>query len=193
VDGSYICGDRRLGPVIPPSKFPLSTELRTYARFGNLCPYEFLTKWAKGLGPDDKYNFPVKDGFVLNTDSNRISGNATLPVGQKLDRFGGEERGRFLSPLGAPYIERSLPPQNLDTVDGRYPYDYHVYQVTKEFVVELGPIAPWFEQPGMGTQFVSSRTVIDLVNNGFLRRLSEEEYDDREDYSDDYSPNEPHA
>lgn len=173
-----------MGPVIPPTEFPLSTELRTYARFGNLCPYEFLSKWTL---PGGNYSLPPSNGFVLNTMSQPVLGNSTLPVGQKLDRFG-SEGGIFLSPLGAPYIERALPPQNLNTFDGRYPYNYHVYQVTKAFNVQIGPVASWYEQPGMGTQFISPASVIDLVNNGFLRRLAEDEYDDREDYSDDYTP-----
>ncbi|OJJ42100.1 hypothetical protein ASPZODRAFT_20787 [Penicilliopsis zonata CBS 506.65] len=185
-DASYICGDRRLGPVSTPSDFPLSTELQTYARFGNLCPYEFLSKWTAA---DGNYSQPPENGFVLSTTpaGKPILGNTTLPVGQKLDRFG-SEFGTFMSPLGAPYIERSLPPQNLDTSDGRYPYNYHVYQITKAIPVQIGPIAPWYEQPGMGTQFVMPSRVIDLVNNGYLRRLSPAEYDDRSDFVDDYTP-----
>lgn len=113
-------------------------------------------------------------------------GNTTLPVGQKLDRFG-SEYGSFLAPLGAPYIERSLPPSNLNTFDGDYPYNYYVYQVTKSFEVGLGPIAAWFEQPGMGTQFLSYKSVKDLLAGGYLRRLTPEEYDDKSEYSDNYT------
>lgn len=42
--------------------------------------------------------------------------------------------------LGAPYVERALPPGNLDTVDGRYPYNYHVYEVVREVEVVVGPV-----------------------------------------------------
>lgn len=105
----------------------------------------------------------------------------------KLDRFG-SEYGTFLAPLGAPYIERSLPPSNLNTFDGMYPYNYHVYQVTNEFVVGLGPIAPWFEQPGMGTQFVTYTNVLGLIDDGYLRRLDESEYDEKVEYSNPYTP-----
>ncbi|KKK15211.1 hypothetical protein P175DRAFT_0511463 [Aspergillus ochraceoroseus IBT 24754] len=183
---TYVCGDSRLGPVKYPSKFPLRNELRTYSRFGSLCPAEFLEKWATSVDPDGSYVYPSSNGFVINTSKNPIIGNATLPVGQKLDRFG-SEYGTFLAPLGAPYIERSLPPSNLATYDGNYPFNYHVYQVTKEFVVGLGPIAPWFEQPGMGTQFVASTSVMNLIEGGFLRRLNVTEYDERVEYSDSYT------
>lgn len=125
---------------------------------------------------------------MIDTESQPILGNATLAVGAKLDRFG-SEYGTFLSPLGAPYIQRALPPSNLNAAPGaNYPYNYHVYQVTKEFVVGMGPIAPWFEQPGAGTQYVAYSRVIDLIDGGFLRRLTEDEYDERHEYSDDYTP-----
>lgn len=125
-------------------------------------------------------------GYVSADNGNVILGNVSLPVGQKLDRFG-SEYGSFLAPLGAPYIERSLPPSNLDTYDGEYPYNYYVYEVTKSFVVGLGPIAPWFEQPGMGTQFLAYQSVKDLIAGGNLRRLAKDEYDEKIEYSNNYT------
>lgn len=124
---------------------------------------------------------------MLENDGQPILGNVTLPVGRKLDRFGGEN-GNFFSPLGAPYIERALPPSNLDTFDGEFPYNYYVYEVTKELVVTLGPIAPWFEQPGMGTQFTTTSNVSVLLNDKFLRRLSRAEYDEKAEFADNYTP-----
>ncbi|KAL4816756.1 hypothetical protein BDW67DRAFT_161484 [Aspergillus spinulosporus] len=191
INNTYVCGDPRLGPVQYPSKFPLRNELRTYARFGSLCPAEFLEKWATSVNTSGTYIYPPANGFVVDDEEAVIIGNVTLPVGQKLDRFG-SEYGTFLAPLGAPYIERSLPPSNLITYDGNYPFNYHVYQVEKEFVVGLGPIAPWFEQPGMGTQFVAYTNVLGLIEGGFLRRLNESEFDERVEYSNSYTegPNE---
>ena len=60
----------------------------------------------------------------------------------RLDRFG-SEYGAFLSPAGAPYSQRALPPSNLDTPtsDLSYPYNYHVYEVVQPFTVLSGPIA----------------------------------------------------
>lgn len=105
-------------------------------------------------------------------------------MGRKLDRFG-SERGNFLAPLGAPYIERSLPPANLNhPEDMDRPYNYYVYEVTQPLEVLMGPVASWFEQPGMGTQFMTSKSVEDLIEEGYLRRLTPEEYDEKVEYAD---------
>ncbi|KAJ5675745.1 hypothetical protein N7462_008642 [Penicillium macrosclerotiorum] len=183
---SYVCGDSRLGPVKAPKKFPLNNELRTYARFGSLCPVDFLEKWAGSINSSASYEYPPSNGFVVDTKDAPILGNATLSVGQKVDRFG-SEYGSFLAPLGSPYIQRSLPPSNLITYDGDYPFNYHVYEVTKSFDVGLGPIAPWFEQPGMGTQFLAYDNVKTLLQGGYLRRLEPEQYDEAVEYSNSYT------
>ena len=182
----YVCGDSRLGPRKLPEKFPLSTELATYARFGNLCPNDFLKKWTNSS--TGAYIYPMYDGFLLTTDNHTINGSVTLPVGMKLDRFG-SEFGNFLGPLGAPYLERALPPSNLNTPDGGiYPYNYHVYQVTKVFAVSAGPIRAWFEQPGQGTQYVTNSSVGDLVAGGYLKRLHANEYNEKSEFADNYTP-----
>lgn len=183
-NASYVCGNDTLGPVQLPRQFPLSTELATYYRFGDLCPYEFLAKWT---WPNGSYHYPPKDGFVLTADGEPVTANVTLPVGRKIDRFGGPS-GNFFSPLGAPYIERALPPRNLNNSDGNFPYSYHVYQLISELNVTLGPIAPWFEQPGMGTQFETELNVTMLLNKKFIRELSRSEYDDSSDFADNYTP-----
>ncbi|KAJ6134017.1 hypothetical protein N7523_000339 [Penicillium sp. IBT 18751x] len=187
-NASYVCGDSRLGPVELPKDFPLSTETATYARFGNLCPYEFLEKWTYHSGPyEGKYHYPDFNGSVIDSEGNPIMGDYVLPVGRKVDRFG-YENGNFLGPLGAPYIERALPPSNLNTYDNSFPYDYYVYEVIKEFTVYLSPITPWFEQPGMGTQFYTADNISVLVDNQNLRRLDRSEYDQRADFADNYTP-----
>lgn len=85
-----------------------------------LCPGEYLAKWTDSNG---YYVYPEQEGFQLNTDSNAIKGNVSIPVGTYVDRFGAEATGYFVSPAGAPYIQRALPPQNLNTYgnDKRYP------------------------------------------------------------------------
>lgn len=61
---------------------------------------------------EGSYIYPEHDGFTLNTESQPISGNMALTVGTPVDRFGGET-GSFLSPEGAPYMQRSIPPSKL--------------------------------------------------------------------------------
>lgn len=189
-NSSAICGDPRLGPKKLPDYFPLANELETYARFGELCPLEFLEKWTVNASdPKAYWIYPENDGFVVNNEKTSVYGNVTLRVGQKLDRFGAET-GKYLTPLGAPYIERALPPSNLFAPENSsFPYNYHVYEVTKEFDVLLGPIAGWFEQPGFGSQIFSPLSVTALLNGGFLERLELQDYDEADEYSASYLPN----
>jgi Tuberculosis necrotizing toxin len=186
---TYVCGDARLGPLLLPTGIVLGDLVDTYKRFGNLCPGQFLAKWYNSTA--GSYIYPPQAGFQLNTNNSPIEGNITLPVGFQIDRFG-SEYGTYTSPRGAPYNQRALPPSNLDTPQSsplyvyyfmksgkgtdmmnslRYPYNYHVYTVTKPFEVISGPIAGWFEQPGQGVQYEMSSDVMDLVAGGFLERV----------------------
>lgn len=179
----YFCDDWRLGPTKLPTRGVLGAILNGYHRFGGLTPMEFLNKWwdpaaASGRG---NWRYPDYDGYELDTTGNPIARHLTLHQGQLVDRFG-NEFGRFLSPAGARYGERGLPPSNLDTADPNYPYDYHLYRVTRDVVVCAGPIAPTFEQPGNGVQYVTSSQACDdptprpnvaaLVANRTLVRLN---------------------
>ncbi|CAI7579089.1 unnamed protein product [Penicillium glandicola] len=189
VNSTAVCGDPRLGPKDLPAYFPLSNELETYSRFGELCPFEFLDKWTLNASdPKGYWNYPDYDGFATTSENVSILGNFTLRMGQKLDRFG-SEYGKFLAPLGAPYIERSLPPSNLFAPpNSSFPYNYHVYEVTKPFDILLGPIAPWFEQPGFGSQLLAQSSVAVLLEGGFLKRLELQDYDEADEYSATYLP-----
>ena len=50
-----------------------------------------------------------------------------------------------------------------------------MYEVIQPFQVLAGPITPWFGQQGQGTQYKAHDRVINLVAQGFLRRLSSNE------------------
>jgi hypothetical protein len=154
-----------------PDSFGISDIVNPYDRLGGLCPGAFLAKWTNPT--TGSYNYPPQNGFQLNTAGNPIQGNITLLVGMVLDRFG-SEYGAFFSPIDAPYIQRALPPSNLDTPASNpiLPYNYHVYNVTEEFVVLAGPIAPWFGQPGQGTQYNSYMNVMSLIMGGYLARVN---------------------
>jgi hypothetical protein len=158
---------------------PLAAEVYGYDRLGGLCPGAFLAKWYNAT--EKSYVYPPQNGFQLNTACHPIQGTQTLPVGTRLDRFG-SEYGSFVSPAGAPYNQRALPPSSLDTPpsDPTYPNSYHVYVVAKEFDVSSGPIAGsyipfaskevliiilgWFGQPGQGTQYETSSDIMTLVS-----------------------------
>ncbi|KAF9203298.1 hypothetical protein BGZ49_006558 [Haplosporangium sp. Z 27] len=168
VDPKYFCGDSRLGPKDLPKLFPLDDITHPYNRLGGLTAAEFLAKWTV----NGSYTYPPQNGFQLDVQGKPIQGDMTLLVGTLLDRFG-SEYGAYMSPAEAPYPQRALPPSNLNTpADNSYPYNYHVYNVTKEFVVQAGPIAPWFGQPGQGVQYFSTRNIMTLIADGFLEALS---------------------
>ncbi|KAJ4389637.1 hypothetical protein N0V93_007109 [Gnomoniopsis smithogilvyi] len=157
----YVCGDWRLGPVMLPTTLPpLATLLELYNRFGGLCPGDFLAKWWNATGPRGSWIYPEQTGFSLDQSAGEppegraIDGNLILPVGTLIDRFGAEKNGMYFSPAAAPYLQRALPPSNLDTPqdDPQYPYNYHVYRTLQPITVLAGPIAPWFGQRGQGVQ-----------------------------------------
>ncbi|KAF7879480.1 hypothetical protein EAF04_000676 [Stromatinia cepivora] len=170
----YICYDWRLGPKVLPKYLPLSSELSSYDRFGGLTPGEFLAKWWDNNKNQFIYPGDETQGFSTDVNGKPIRGLIRLPPDTYLDRFGGEKAGMFLSSADTPYSQRSLPPSNLNNRvdDPGFPNDYHVYRVTKYLKLYAGPIAPWFGQPGLGTQFYSGpRTIAELIRNGTLERV----------------------
>jgi len=112
---TYVCGDTRLGPTRLPTRLPLGDLVNTYDRFGGLCPGQFLAKWYSNA--TNSYIYPPDNGFQLNTLGVPIQGVITLQVGFLIDRFG-SEYGSYVSPALAPYMQRALPPSNLDTPAG---------------------------------------------------------------------------
>ncbi|WP_431975516.1 TNT domain-containing protein [Micromonospora haikouensis] len=139
-----------LGPATLPTAPPVGPLLAGYQRFGGLTESQFLQQY--GSATQTAYVYPPANGFVLGPNGVPIKAKQTLLPGYRLDRFG-FPGGAFLAPLGTPFSARSLPPSNLNTPADAPLANYHVYCVVKPFPVDSGPIAPWFAQPGMGTQF----------------------------------------
>ncbi|WP_428962660.1 TNT domain-containing protein [Micromonospora fluostatini] len=146
----YHDGNVRLGPAVLPTASPVGPLLTGYQRFGGLTG----DAWAADFLNDDRtvLRYPPSSGYVLGPDGRPVKTTQTLLPGYRLDRFG-SPGGGFLSPLGTPYSSRALPPLNLTTPENAPLANYHVYCVLKPFAVDTGPVAPWFAQPGMGTQF----------------------------------------
>ncbi|KAI8216310.1 hypothetical protein K4K54_002438 [Colletotrichum sp. SAR 10_86] len=159
--GIYVCGDDRLGPKTLPSTIPLGGIVgidSTYRRFGGLCPGKYLADW---WDEEKGWKYPEEKGYTIDTAGNATKFNFTLEKGVYIDRFG-SEWGDFAAPAGTPYAMRSLPPKNLNMqTDSLYPYNYWVYEVRKSMVVEAGPIAPAFGQPGLGVQV--SEVLVNLL------------------------------
>ncbi|MFE4593207.1 TNT domain-containing protein [Streptomyces laurentii] len=175
-------GDQRLGPQHLPKQWqkPVGPLLRTYHRTGRLAPADFLKKYWEGPADTGGWKYPPNDGFAeVNGQVDKAP--ELLAEGERLDRFG-SEYGGYLAPAGDAYAKRALPPQNLNTREPAYPCDYHVYEVTRSFVVWEGSIAPWFEQPGGGRQIKLDPAFLNpgegqrlnvkwLLDNGYLVRV----------------------
>ncbi|SEC76849.1 TNT domain-containing protein [Rhodococcus koreensis] len=145
-------GDRRLGPQTLSDLFPVAVQLAGYQRTGDLTADQFLSKyWDPTVVPAGSYKYPPKNGYVLDGSGNPRRVQGQLDVGTLIDRYG-SEGGNFLAPAGASYTSRALPPVNLVSDPADF-CNYHVYVVTKPLPLYTGPIAPWFEQQGFGTQF----------------------------------------
>ena len=90
-----------------------------------------------------------------------------MKPGTKIDRYGGAQKGEFLSPQGTPFEQRSLPAGHQATKE------YHQYEVVKDLPVQAGKSAPWFGQPGGGTQFrlADGWTVEGLIEKGYIKEI----------------------
>ncbi|MFG1876738.1 TNT domain-containing protein [Sphaerisporangium sp. NPDC049003] len=183
----YVNEDKRLGPKNLPMYGALGKILSDYVPLGGLPPQKFLNRywnWAEA-----SYRYPPDFGFAHSggyTSGRPLITPMTLLVGEKVDRFGGED-GAFLAPLGTPFSQRGIPPTNLETFPAapQYPCSYHAYRVSREFAVDAGPIASAFQQPGGGDQYhLVSRLIPEspqlrdevsvswLVEGGYLERLN---------------------
>ncbi|KAJ4244265.1 hypothetical protein NW757_010624 [Fusarium falciforme] len=171
----YICGDKRLGPRVLPRKLPLGTFVASYDRFGGLSPDDFLKAW---WDEEKGWKYPDHHGFQLDADNKPMNASMILEPNMLVDRFG-YATGRYISPASAPFAQRALNPQNLDTPQSspEFPNNYHVYKVLKKITVIAGPITPWFGQPGLGTQFFLGE---DVTVEHYLKDKSLVEIDPQE-------------
>lgn len=178
---AYFRGNKLLGPARPPARGDVGAELAGYHRTGGMPARHFLATYydpAANSGAGG-WIYPPDNGYVTGPGGQPEEAQLQLYVGQDIDRYG-SEFGAFLGPAALPYSARSIPPQNLDGTPAAG-CNYHDYQVAKAFTVDAGPIAPWFGQPGGGTQFQldgslvpgspASLNVMWLVSNGYLTRL----------------------
>lgn len=161
-----------LGPKPLPATRPVGPLLFAYRRFGSLTAEQFTAKYRAG----SSWVYPPADGFLLIGDT-PIRYRQKLAAGKRIDRFG-YSGGSYLAPASTQFIQRALPPQNLNTPNGTPQSNYHLYCVLQPFDVAAGPIAPWFEQIGFGLQYKlearylpqagTSASVTWLLQNGYL-------------------------
>ncbi|MFC1419926.1 glycohydrolase toxin TNT-related protein [Streptacidiphilus cavernicola] len=142
-----------------------------YKPFGNLSIEKWFEKYWNWT--DKWFDYPPNQGF---------EGPATPYVpkaGEEMDRFG-SPNGQFLSPRdGTPFVQRALPPNNVSGNLDELGDGYHVYKWIKDWdpangEITVGKIAPWFDQPGGGTQYLlpGKINVAWLKTNGYIEDVS---------------------
>ncbi|MGY3778096.1 TNT domain-containing protein [Isobaculum melis] len=97
--------------------------------------------------------YPANDGFL--SDWPDIVGMAK---GDVIDRIGSNGSGQYFSPVGSTFESRALPPF-MQT------QPYTKYKVLRPFETTTGKVAPWFGQPGAGTQHYTNFLIKDRYGN----------------------------
>ncbi len=129
------------------------------------APEEMLYLEYKDTFDNPKYynqdtgeiNWPENNGFEGETEE------ITLEEGVRIDRYG-SDYGYFACPYGISYEERACAP-------GTDERPYSVFIVEKSFEVQAGEIAPWFDEPGGGEQYMLPETVMTMMEEGYLSRV----------------------
>ena len=89
----------------------------------------------------------------------------TLNQGTFIDRFG-SDYGFYVCPAGIDYTMRSCAPGTEDRT-------YSGFVLKKSVDVQVGIIAPWFDEKGGGYQYFFPSSVMNLINDGSLRRVEQ--------------------
>ncbi|MGV0715893.1 glycohydrolase toxin TNT-related protein [Mycolicibacterium sp. XJ662] len=155
-------------PDGPPPPLPLESPL--FDGYDPVPPgSEFTRPDGSLIYPDD--SLPSKPYAIPGT----VVPDAQLSAGTELGRFG-YPGGTYLAPEGTPFAELSLPP---DSAAKPY-YRYVVADPTAlppGWQIEQSQAAPWFNQPGGGTQYRiiapdgDEASVDTLIERGFLREV----------------------
>jgi hypothetical protein len=116
--------------------------------------------------PDGSWDWPANMGAVPGTEK-----IVTLPPGRLVDRLG-EDTGRFVSPQGVPFIERSLAPGSGAALSPAASTPYRRYEVLKPLPNAIeAEVALAFGQPGGGTQILLEKPISWYVTNQYLKEI----------------------
>lgn len=132
-------------------------------RFGNEKPEWSLIKNGDGQGFDKDHKEP--------NDLPRMK--IALPKHTKLIRYG-SENGSFTAPKGTKFEELSLP----YTKESLFYHEYEVIadsisviEIDRACVVDRGKVAPGFDYPGGGVQYLHEYNMINSINMHLLREI----------------------
>ena len=121
----------------------------------------------KGVYDNPKYYNQKTGEIIWPPNHGAIEGTEkiiTLEPGTMMDRFG-DDMGSYTAPIDTPYEQRALAP-------GTNEKPYSKFEVIKPIEgVEEGQVAPWFDQPGKGTQYVLPKSVEYYIDKGYIRRI----------------------
>lgn len=129
-----------------------------------------LAKSVMWKDADGGWIYPPNNGFHTPGKMQPVT------VGQKLDRYGGfvdrdsgmfRDTGNFLSPAGESYGARALPPGT----NASKPLK--TYQVEVAFDALVGKATPWFDEAGMATQIMTTKTmsIEFLLKRGYISEI----------------------
>jgi Tuberculosis necrotizing toxin len=163
-DAPYVNNRSELGPATLPRSGYFGTLMRGYVRYGGITPDKFTFRYRDENTQPASWRYPPDLGFAHSggwSNGRVLRFRMTLRAGTLTDRFG-SPFGTFLAPAGTSYGARALPPDSLNTRanDPTHLCNYHLYRVTRPFDVEAGPIAPAFQQPGGGLQYLLVDTYV---------------------------------
>ncbi len=131
------------------NKIPDELYLKHKNVFDNPKYYDQKTGWPIWPGQNGDPNI---DGFLNGKYTNEM-----LQPGQTLDRYG-KNNGTFFGDVGTPISHRAMAPDSDFSL-------YNQYKVTKELPVRKGEIAPWFDEPGGGIQY--------MLDPDFVKKIKE--------------------
>jgi Tuberculosis necrotizing toxin len=159
-----------VAPASPPPGAPPPSLPPDHPLFHGYHPVdpgpEFTSSDGSLIYPDD--TLPSKPYAVPGT----VIPDVHLPAGTALGRFG-FPGGSYLAPEGTPFAQLALPPGSAT----KPYYQYFVEDPAKlppGYHIEQSQVAPWFKQPGGGTQYRvigpdgKDATVDALVESGYL-------------------------
>ena len=102
--------------------------------------------------------YPLNNGFWV------APVRTLLQPGQLIDRFGGSAVSRFFSPAGTAIATRALPPATAAM-------KLRTFEVIKAVEVDAGIVAPAFGTIGSGSQYRTTLTLQELLEQGFIREI----------------------
>jgi uncharacterized protein RhaS with RHS repeats len=151
-------GSRVQGYVANPSASTDALGLRGIVSSAADSEAGGASRYAQWQNPDGTWQWPPNRGAIPGTTKDVI-----LERGEVVDRYG-YPGGTFVSPISVKYENRALMP-------GTHLKPYHKYVVQKQVPASQGTIAPWFGEPGGGTQYEFKEPIQKLLDDGYLKEV----------------------